>query len=228
MIIWLSLAKIVMVKKKKGFGSVIIMYLNSFDTSYAALDDFDLVLACQKKNAAAFSILYNRYQRYTYGVLKGLAPDLAQIHDDMVQEIFVRVWKSIGTLRNPKAFKIWLKRLTTNMFYDELRKRPKELAISIDEPRKDAGDDDGPWLEIADDKAQPDESFERKEIIMHVKEALDLLPEQFRNVIVLREFYGLTYEEIAVNTKTEIGTVKSRVARARGKIQSYLEQLNCA
>ncbi len=197
------------------------------------LCDYPAILnAIQRPNtcdyAAAFSILYNRYQRYAYGVLMGLAPDLAQIHDDMVQEIFIRVWKSIGTLRNPRSFKMWLKRLTANMFYDELRKRPKELVISIDEPWKDAGDDDGPWLEIADDRAQPDESFERKEIVMHVKEALDLLPEQFRNVIVLREFYGLTYEEIAVNTKTEMGTVKSRVARARGKLQSHLVQLNCA
>jgi len=193
-------------------------------SSYADMDDYDLVQACQKKNEAAFNALYKRYRSHVYIVLRRLAPDLAQNHDDFVQEVFVRVWKSIDTLRNPKAFKTWLNRLTANLFYDELRRRPKNFVISIDQPQWD-GDDDGPLREIEDTKAQPDENCERNEIIMHVNAALQNLPEHSQKVIVLREFQGLSYEEIARRTKTEVGTVKSRISRARTKMQRRLEKL---
>ena len=205
------------------------MHSETFGSLYSGLSDFDLVLACQQKIEAAFNALYKRHLRYVRGVLNQLAPDLAQNHDDIVQEIFVRVWKSIGNLRNPGAFKTWLNRLIKNLFFDELRKRPKDFVLSIDEPLKGANDDDdGACMQIADIGPRPDEVFERNEIILHVKEALELLPEHSKNVIILREFYGISYEEIAHRTKTQLGTVKSRIARARLKMQSQLEQLNCA
>ncbi len=147
-------------------------------SSYAHLSDDDLVIACQQKIEAAFNVLYKRHQRYVRGVLHRLAPDLAQNHDDIVQEIFVRVWKSIGNLRNPRAFKTWLSRLIKNRFCDELRKRPKEFVMSIDEPFKsEDGYEDGSYLQIADTGPGPDESFEHNEIIVRVTAALELLPE---------------------------------------------------
>lgn len=115
------------------------------------------------------------------------------------------------------------------MFYDELRKRPKETVVSIDEHRKGADSDhDADGYQIADNKAQPDENLERRDTLVSIDSALKQLPEQFRKVIVLREFYGLTYEEIALRTKVEVGTLKSRIARAKSKMQSQLKQLNCA
>lgn len=203
------------------------MHSVTFGRAYADLDDHDLVLACQQKIEAAFNALYRRHLCYVRGMLNRLAPDLAPNHDDIVQEIFVRVWKSINSLRNPRAFKTWLTRLIRNLFCDELRKRPKATMISIDEPLK-GQDDDGPCREIADSRARPDESFERNEIIVNINVALAQLPLQFKNVIVLREFYGLSYEEIALHTKTELGTVKSRIARGKAKMQSQLARLNCA
>ena len=198
--------------------------MSGSDSLYADLDDYDLVQACQKRCEAAFNALYKRYRSHVLRVLHRLAPDLAQSHEDYVQEVFVRVWKNIDTLRNPRAFKTWLNRLIANLFYDELRKRPKSIVISIDEPLKD-GDDDGPCREIADTKAQPDDNCERNEIIVHVNAALQQLPQHSQNVIVLREFYGLSYDEIALRTHTEVGTVKSRISRARSKMQSHLEKL---
>lgn len=196
---------------------------------YSDLDDYDLVLACQKKIEAAFNVLYRRYSRFVRGMLMRLAPDLAQSHDDIVQEVFLRVWKSIDSLRNPGAFKTWLSRLVRNLFCDELRKRSNGFVISIDEPMKGADvNDDSVYREIVDSGARPDEVFERNEIIVNVDVALELLPQQFKTVVLLREFYGLSYDEIAFRTKTELGTVKSRIARGRSKMQSHLEQLNCA
>lgn len=201
----------------------------SATTLYSDLDDHDLVLACQKKIQAAFNALYKRYLSHAYGVLNRLAADMAQIHDDIVQEVFVRVWKSIDTLRNPHAFKRWFNRLITNVFYDELRKRTKEITVSIDEPMRGAdGDEDGGSHEIPDSRTLPDESLERKELLVHINRALSTLSKNSQKVIVLRDYYGFTYEEIVVHTKSELGTVKSRIARARAKMQSHLAQLNCA
>ena len=189
--------------------------------------DRDLILACQSKNTRAFNILLKRHERYIHGLLFKLAPDWHQHHEDLAQEIYVRVYRSIHTLRNPAAFKGWLNQLATNLFYDELRKRPRMATVSLDEPIP-GGDEDSSTRDVPDSRQMPDEDYERKEIVNHVTAAIATLPEQFKNVIVLREFHGLPYDEIAAITKSEVGTVKSRIARARAKIQVHLNPLKVA
>src|SRR5208283_5345811 len=196
---------------------------------YTALDDYELVIACQQKIEAAFNELYKRYLGHVHSVLRRQAPDLVQNHDDIAQEVFLRVWKSIETLQNPRAFKKWLNRVITNLFYNELRKRPKDFVTSLDEHFKDAeGEDDSDCLDIADNKAQPDEVLERNETILYINSALSRLPNKFKNAFVLREIYGLHYDEIALRTNIELGTVKSRISRAKCKMQFELQTLNCA
>ena len=133
---------------------------------YADVDDYHLVLACKKRIEPAFNLLYRKYAPFVRGLLYRLAPDMPECRDDIVQDVFVKVWKSIGALNNPRAFKSWLRQLTTNVFYDELRKRPKAMVISLDEPLKGAQGDDGGCRDIPDNKAQPDESFERNETLL--------------------------------------------------------------
>lgn len=190
--------------------------------SYEQLSDRELILCCQNRDKAAYEVLVKRYQRTVYGSLYQLAPDW---HDtsDLAQEVFIRIWRSIGSLRNPHAFRSWLNQLITNLFYDELRKRPKNATVSIDESFKsDEGDENNCTRDIADHSSMPDEMTQRRELSDAIHRAIDKLPEQFRTVIVLRELEGLTYDEISVLTNTEIGTVKSRIARARMKIQEML------
>jgi RNA polymerase sigma-70 factor (ECF subfamily) len=191
-----------------------------------ASPDSDLVVACQGGNQLAFNILLKRHERYVYGLLHKMAPDWKQQHEDLSQEIFVRIFKSIHTLRNPGAFKGWVNQVATNLFYDELRKRPRLATISLDEPL--SADEDAASRDVADLSQLPDENCERQEIVNQVTAAIAKLPEQFKNVIVLREFHGLPYDEIAVLTKSEVGTVKSRIARARAKIQVHLNPLKVA
>lgn len=184
--------------------------------------DAELVLLCQQKDPGAFEILVRRHQRMVYNLLHQLAPDWNNTAD-LSQEVFIRAWRSIHNLRNPKAFRSWLNQISTNLFYDELRKRPKHLnTISMDEPM--GGDEDGesPTRDIADTSAMPDECFQRRELAIAIREAIAELPEPFRVAIVLRELQGLSYEEIALLTQSEMGTVKSRIARARTKIQHRL------
>jgi RNA polymerase sigma-70 factor, ECF subfamily len=195
--------------------------------TYSDLSDTDLILACQQKDAAAFNVLFKRYERYVHGLIFQMAPDWTNSREDLAQEVFIRIWRSIATLRNPNAFKGWLNQLITNLFYDELRKRPRFGIVSMDEP---FGNDDeqGGTRDIPDHGSTPDELAHRHEIMQKVNEAIDTLPPQFKNVIILRELHGLPYEEIAALTKTEVGTVKSRIARARAKMQNQLNPLKIA
>jgi len=197
-------------------------------TTYKDLDDYDLVLACQHQDESAFNELYKRYVRHVRSSLNRVAPDWFNIHDDLVQECFLRVWKHSHTIKNPRAFKRWLDQMVSNLVYDHMRRRPKCPIVSIDEPLWNDSDVESSSRDIPDTRHQPDEHFERQETLDAIQAALELLPKQFKNVIVLREFHGLSYEEIAARTHTEIGTVKSRIARAKTKMQSRLRRPTCA
>ena len=194
--------------------------------SYKQMSDTRLILACQRKEHQAFNVLIHRHQRYIQTLIYNLAPDWNSCREDLIQDVLIRVWRSVGSLRNPEAFKGWLSRLCLNIFYDELRKRPSFSLVSMDEPL--ASDEEGTTQDIADISQSPDELMQRREIMEKVQEAIDLLPAQFKSVIILRELHGMPYEAIAAITKTEIGTVKSRIARARAKMQRQLDCLKCA
>lgn len=191
-------------------------------TAYSQKSDRDLVLACQKREPQAFEELVKRHQRTVFSLLYQLAPDWEDTAD-LAQEVFIRVWRSINNLRNPASFRSWLTQIVTNLFYDELRKRPRKLpTVSMD----DSADEDnieGATRDIPDTSLMPDEKALNKEVTEVIRQAMLRLPEQFRTAIVLREVEGLSYEEIAVITQTEMGTVKSRIARARTKLQEMLK-----
>jgi RNA polymerase sigma-70 factor (ECF subfamily) len=191
-------------------------------SAYNQKSDRDLVLACQRREPAAFEELVKRHQRTVYALLYQLAPDWTDTND-LAQEVFIRVWRSINNLRNPASFRSWLTQIVTNLFYDELRKRPRRLpTVSMDEPMDDEDSSDA-TRDIVDTAPQPDEKVLSNEMSDVIRRAMMRLPEQFRTSIVLREVEGLSYEEIAVLTKTEMGTVKSRIARARTKLQEMLK-----
>ncbi len=191
-------------------------------SEYADKLDAELILLCQRKDKRAFEELIKRHQRTVYALLYRLAPDWNDT-SDLAQEVFIRMWRSICNLRNPRAFRSWLGQIVTNLFYDELRKRPRQIqTISMDEPVDNDDANDATTRDIKDKSAGPDELYQRHELTVVVREAMSRLPEQFRTAIILREFEGLTYDEISVITNTEIGTVKSRIARARARIQEMV------
>jgi RNA polymerase sigma-70 factor (ECF subfamily) len=191
-------------------------------TPYSQKSDKDLVLACQRREPAAFEELVKRHQRTVYALLYQLAPDWNDTAD-LAQEVFIRVWRSVNNLRNPASFRSWLAQIVTNLFYDELRKRPRRLpTVSMDESI-DEESGDGSTRDIADNSALPDDIVLNREMSEVIRQAMGTLPEQFRTAIVLREVEGLSYEEIGLLTKTEMGTVKSRIARARSKLQELLK-----
>lgn len=188
------------------------------------LSNYDLILRCQaglRPERAAFAELLRRYQPHVERVLYHLAPDW-QDRADLAQEIWIRVYRNINRLNEPVKFRGWLSRIATNLFYDELRKRKRVSSpLSLDAPRS-LEDGDMDW-EIAGDHPSPEEELTTREFYEQLHEAIADLPEVFRTTIVLREIEGLPYEEIAEITQVSLGTVKSRIARARARLQSQLQ-----
>ncbi|ACA99957.1 MULTISPECIES: sigma-70 family RNA polymerase sigma factor [Cyanophyceae] len=188
------------------------------------LSNYDLILRCQagsKPERAAFVELLKRYQSHVDRLLYHLAPDW-QDRSDLSQEVWIRVYRNLQRLNDPQKFKGWLSRIITNLFYDELRKRKRvRRPLSLDNPFQ-TQDGEVAW-DVASDDPSPDDDLATQEFYEHLREAIAELPEVFRTTIVLREIEGLAYEEIAEITGVSLGTVKSRIARARAKLQEMLQ-----
>lgn len=188
------------------------------------LSNYDLILRCQEgfqPDRAAFAELLRRYQSHVDKVLYHLAPDWSD-RADLAQEVWIRVYRNIKRLNEPLKFRSWLSRIITNLFYDELRKRKRvNHSLSLDAPRRiDDGELD--W-ELISEHPNPDDHLTTREFYDQLRVAIADLPEAFRVTIVLREIEGMSYEEIAEITGVSLGTVKSRIARARAKLQSVLQ-----
>lgn len=194
---------------------------------YRNMELLELIEKSQEGNRFALEELVKRNEKIIYGTLYHLDPNRNDIAD-LTQEVLFRMARSIKNLRNPATFKFWLNQIITNLFYDELRRKTRRLTtISMDTPFESEEGGSATTRDIADLGLVPEEKTLGSELDKKIKEAIENLPEQFRLVIVLRELQGLSYDEIAEITETNIGTVKSRLARARAKLQEdikpYLE-----
>ncbi len=199
-----------------------IRTLKSRRGNYSDMTDAELIVACQQRDEDAVNHLLERHKQTIVSMVYHIAPDWLDPWD-LVQEANIRIWRSIGNLRNPDCFKSWLRKIVTNLFYDELRRRPREgQVLSIDEPITNENGCEVATREIVDVSSQPEDAILANELTDAVANALSTLPSQFRTAAVLRDVEGLSYEEIAQLTHTEIGTVKSRISRARLKIQKRL------
>lgn len=212
--------------KRSSYTSVnnIALLPKTIDLPLNALSNHDLILRCQtgsRPEKAAFAELVRRYQPHLEKVLYHLAPDWPD-RADLVQEVWIRVYRNLKKLQEPSKFKSWATRIATNLFYDELRKRKRvKRPLSLDAPIQ-ADDGDMTW-ELPSDDPQPAQELLTEEFYKQLQAAIAELPETFRTTIVLREIQGLSYEEIADMTDVSLGTVKSRIARARQRLQSQLE-----
>ena len=198
-----------------------LLVVKAKSADFQAMSDEDLILACQRRLNGAFEVLVKRHEKMIAGMLFRLAPDLKD-NADILQEVFIRIWTHIWQLRKPSSFKTWLNRIVTNLFYDHLRELPRDFRfVSIDQPLK--GEDDECFgRDIPDAGARPEEELLRGELSEALEAAIAHIPERFRTAVILRDVEGLSYEQIATLTAVELGTVKSRVSRARTKIQKKL------
>lgn len=181
----------------------------------------ELVLKSQKGDIKAFEGLVTTYQGKVFGLCLRLAgnPDDAE---DLAQEVFIKAFNSLRGFRLEADFGTWLHRITVNLWINISKKNSKVVQISIDEPV--ATKDGELHREIADSgtAGNPLLALEEVEFRSTIKQALETLSIEQRTVLVLRDIDGYSYEEIAVMTGCSLGTVKSRINRARQAMRDKL------
>lgn len=181
----------------------------------------ELISSSQKDDLEALEELLKREQDNVYATFHYLEPQ-KENSLDMTQEALLKLSRNIKTLKNPKSFKPWLNQIISNVFYDSLRKKSRRLStVTLDEINPDS--ENFTTKEVVDSKIKPAEKVLNSELNDMIQGSIQRLPSQFKLAIILREFQGLSYEEIAEITQTSIGTTKSRIARARTKLQEYLK-----
>jgi len=140
---------------------------------------------------------------------------------DISQEAFVKAYQQLKNFRGDSRFSVWLYRLTYNLCIDFLRKKPKANIIPL--TYEEDGGESTP-LEIPDLRDLPEDSAIRSETRKTIAEGINELAEDHREVLVMREVTGMSYEEMATTLNVSIGTVKSRLARARMKLVEFLKE----
>jgi RNA polymerase sigma-70 factor (ECF subfamily) len=184
--------------------------------------DQQLVERVQRGDKAAFDLLVSKYQRKIFRLLSRLIRDPTEI-EDVAQEAFIKAYRALPNFRGDSAFYTWLYRIAINTAKNHLvslgRRAPTSTEADIEEAETF---DDGEHLR---DLNTPDSMLLTKQVANAVNRAIDALPEDLRTAIVLREIEGLSYEEIAESMNCPIGTVRSRIFRAREAIAQELKPI---
>jgi RNA polymerase sigma factor (sigma-70 family) len=182
-----------------------------------SFDETAFIAAAQKGNLDAFNALILTYQSQVYNLARYILHDDAAA-DDATQEAFISAYRALGDFRGG-SFRAWLMRIVTNACYDDLRHRKRRPAVSWDD-FEDLDEDANPYL--VDHGESPEESVQRGELGALLDRALAGLPQDQRMVLVLVDRLGYTYEEVAQVLSMRIGTVKSRLYRARARMREAL------
>lgn len=184
------------------------------------IDDQELIARCQRGDLSAYEPLVNKYRERIYAQAFNLTRNADDAHD-LCQETFVKAWKSIRRFRGRSSFYTWLYRITTNMGIDLIRSKQKTQSVEFDETiAKEETAENKPFAHTD----LPSDELQRRELGQEIDAAIGKLTPEHREVIVLREFEGMDYKEIAKSIGCSIGTVMSRLHYARANLQKMLRQ----
>lgn len=183
--------------------------------------DRALVERVQSGDKHAFDLLVRKYQHKLIGLISRYVRSHAEC-EDIAQESFIRAWRAIGSFRGDSAFYTWLYKIAVNTAKNHLvaqGRRPPSGDIDVDDAEFMSGG------ERMHDGATPERELMRQEVEQSVFSTVQALPDELRTAITLREVDGLSYDEIAVTMGCPIGTVRSRIFRAREAIDEKLRPL---
>ncbi len=184
------------------------------------MDETALIKDAQRGELEAFNTLVLHYQDMLFNTALRIMGDEDQAAD-ATQEAFISAFRAIKSFRGG-SFKSWLLRTVTNACYDELRRKKRRPSVPL-EPDTDDGEtmETPRWL--ADPDMGPEEEFETEELAHAIQHCLDNLPVDFRTVVVLADIQGLDYKDISKAVRVPLGTIKSRLARARLRLRECLQ-----
>lgn len=184
-------------------------------------DDAGVVTAFLGGEERAFQELVDRYQTRLLNFIYRTIGDRERA-EDLVQEVFIRVYRHLHRFDRSKKFSTWIYTIASNLAKNELRNRSRNPLVLFQTIRKTWQDDDRP-LQFEDPHGRPDDLFRKRHLRELVEASVGRLPEHHRQVFVLRELEGKSYEEIAEITDCNLGTVKSRLNRARNAFAQIIE-----
>ncbi len=186
-----------------------------------SMDEAGLIQAAQQGDLTAFNRLVLAYQDLVYNQAYRMMGE-TEAADDATQDAFISAYKHIRSYRGG-SFKSWLLRIVTNACYDELRRRKRRPTQPLEplDPENNEEMESARWM--VDPGESPEEALERVELDRALQHCLDGLPDDFRTIVVLVDIQGMDYTEAAEVIKTPLGTVKSRLARARLRMRDCLQ-----
>ena len=177
----------------------------------------EIISSVLKGNVNDFEKLVTAYEKNVYNIALRMVgdPDDAA---DMTQETFIKAYRALSSFRGDSKFSSWLYRIASNVCLDFLRSRSRHPQVSL----STVDEDDRATFELPDMRQNPEEQLMKKLGMEAVRRGLEQLPEQQRQILVLRELGGLSYAELAHTLGLEEGTVKSRIFRARKRLCALL------
>ncbi len=179
-----------------------------------AAEDLSLVRETLGGNQLSFQLLVERYQDRLFSLTRHYTRNAVEV-EDIVQEAFLKAFRRLESFQQQSSFSTWLYRIAVNTALDFLKRSGRSPVRAIEDPEA-ASDGQPPRV------AAPDARMDREEISRITHEVLQELPEIFRTVLVLREFEGLAYQDMADILGISIGTVESRLFRARARFKEAL------
>lgn len=191
------------------------------DADQAPDSDKQLVERVQKGDKRAFDLLVLKYQYKVHAIVSRFIRDFDEV-GDVVQEAFIKAYRAIGNFRGDSQFYTWLYRIAVNTAKNYLvarNRRPPSSDVDVEDAEFYSGS------EMLKDVDSPESLLYRDELQKVVTDAIEGLPEDLRTALSLREFDGLSYEEIATVMDCPVGTVRSRIFRAREAIDNRIKSL---
>ena len=181
-------------------------------------EELEIVVRVRAGDTDAFEALVTEHQKRIYNLALRMVGN-EEDAKDMAQEAFIRAYNSLDGFRGESKFSVWLYRLTSNICIDFLRSKGRRAASSLT-----VGEDyeEPAEIEIPDDRFSPETALEKLEMRLAVNRGLETLTPEYREILLLREINGLSYDEIGRALGLEEGTVKSRIFRARKRLCAFL------
>ncbi len=185
------------------------------------MDEIALIGLARDGDLNAFNRLILEYQNMAFNLAARMLDD-NDAAEDITQTAFLSAYRSLDSFRGG-SFRAWVMRMVSNACYDELRRRKRRPTVSLEPVNEDDEEIESPaWL--ADDAPTPELQLENAELEQALQTCLQGLPEEFRAVVLMVDVEGMDYQEVSLATGKPLGTVKSRLARARLKMRDCLRQ----
>jgi len=183
------------------------------------LNERELIHRAKQGDMLAFEELILQHEKIVYNLALRMM-NHSEDAKDISQEVFLKAYRSLSNFDERSAFSTWLYRITHNTCIDEMRRRKGKQSYSLEEELEN--EEGSMQRQIADEGDTPEESLLREEQKSEILQALDTLTEEHKMAIILRDVKGLSYEEIAEIQELSLGTVKSRISRARNQLKTEI------